>query len=230
MTRACSWRRVRGAWRVLLVAAIPAAAPVPAAWAQGSVGLSKPEPAVFRRFVLEVELGALVPTGVMADYYSSAVAGAAVFGVRVTPLIQLDASLVGGSGALGYARTDLPLVGGGTFDTQDVERFLMLGGRLVIPVAGERTQISLGGGYVNTQYSEQAPSNVTCLSCADPTSGSGFYALGQFGQRLGRPQRVSIGLSVRMMQASMDYDPSNPGTVKATDRWLAITGTVGWHF
>jgi hypothetical protein len=142
----------------------------------------------------------------------STVSLGATGGYRVTRWFELEAGAFGGLNPLG---PECYSYGCQTPDSHYI--WVPFGGRVIVPFAHDRFEWSVGAGGL---YERFAASN---LSAGLPYSYNGFggYVKSSVAVALDRHRHFWIGMTPRMILA-------NGGG--ARDRWILLTGDIGFRF
>jgi hypothetical protein len=108
-----------------------------------------------------------------------------------------------------------------------------MGGRVVVPVAGEKLLFSAGGGGLWMRYNERISQpdyyyQVDCPICTR-RSGWGYYA--QVGVDWFFWYNMRLGVKSRFYRGYTEGEPLGPVPgIRTTDHWINALGEVGFSF
>ena len=177
--------------------------------------------------------GGAIPAGDIESYMDTAPAMTVSYGRRFNRYLQAD---VGFDTVFRAANVEYYLnTGYGYVEVRDREYFVPFGGRLVLPVAGERFLLSGGGGgaYIRYQESLRQPSSYYRYDCPPCTArdGWGWYALANASVALDRGQHFRFGVTAKRYQVTTEGEPvGSVPALKTKDRWLQIYAEFSFAF
>ncbi len=188
----------------------------------------------YPRHNINLGLGAGIPSGELKQAFQPSFSLGVEYGYRFLKNFQADIGLdtifqaarvneYVDSGWFGYRRI------------RDYQTFIPFGGRVLLPLAGERMQFFAGGGGVYARYYEaiSQPSpyiRLACPYCAS-RSGTGYYGLAGFRFTPFSSPNFYMGGSVRMVRVTTDGD--DLGTLQlrpSRDRWITPRFEIGFSF
>ncbi len=179
------------------------------------------------------QFGAAIPGQDLKNSFAPAFALGFNYGYRITRNFQAD---VGLDTAFQSARVRQFLdTGFGALRIRDFQLFIPVGGRVVLPINGDRAEFYAGGGGVFARYYEAiSQPNVNfrfaCPPCS-ARSGFGYYGVTGFRYRPSQYGAFWIGGSVRVIRVNTDGEPIGNLQPPATrDRWIIPTFDIGFSF
>ncbi len=187
----------------------------------------------FPRHHFTGSLGAAVPGQDLAGNFSPSFGFGANYGYRFLRNFQFD---VGAEGALGSARVrDFLDTNFGPRRIRDFQFFLPIGGRVVLPLAGDRAEVFAGGGGAYVRYFEAVsqPNQFIRIDCpfCGARNGFGYYGLAGFRFRPGSWRGIWVGGSVRLTRVETSGDSFGPiGPARSRDRWITPMLEFGISF
>lgn len=192
---------------------------------------------------IELSAGKMDPRGDLRGVYNPGFILGLNVGLRFKRFVQLDVGFDYGFRAAGVSRnidvqienTQVPF---GSRRVRDRELFLPVGGRLVLPLAGERVLVSAGGGFSYLRYFETAIGEhtsqvrevVRCSSCGS-RSGWGPYQIAQLQIALDKQKRWGFGFTAKYFQVPTNGSPVGGSLAGSSqDRWLNLGTTLFVRF
>ncbi len=177
--------------------------------------------------------GGASPRADLRPYFMTRPAVAISYGYRFARNFQLETGLDTVFGAAGIREYyESPL---GLLRIRDFQFLVPVGGRAIVPVAGERFHFFGGGGVAWLRYSERIrqPLEYLRIECPVCNSRSGWakYALSGLNVFMDRGRHFRTGVNVKVYRGHTEGDPfgAAPG-VRTRDRWLQIFGELGLSF
>jgi len=166
----------------------------------------------FRRYDVTFSGGISWDVGPNYQGYDTPVSLGATGGVRVTPSIELEAGVFG---LIGPATTECDYFGCQTPDSRYV--WVPFGARFIHPLREDRFELSAGAGGLYENFS------VASSIGTGPYSYNGFggYIKTSAAVALDRRRHFWLGVTPRVILA-------NGGN--ARDRWVMLTGDIGFRF
>jgi hypothetical protein len=176
--------------------------------------------------------GVAMPVGNDTSYLNNAPMVSFGYGYRFMRYLQADAAFQMAFGAANNQNAEITDIG--TIPGHDHEFMIPLGGRVILPLPGDRVEVSAGGGAVYLHYSETVPSSayysVTCYTCTS-RGGWGGYGLANVKYFLDDSHTFHIGVTVEAIRASLSGEPvGNTPAVTTSDHWLNLTVQFGMSF
>ncbi len=191
----------------------------------------------YRPHNIHIGVGAGTPRGDLGGSFRPSALLSAGYGYRFQRYLQLDLGLDAVFGAAGV-RDFLPSAFG-DLRIRDYQIMAPVGGRAILPLAGDRVLLWVGGGGTHLSYGEslEQPSEyfeITCRRCRD-RGGWGYYSM--FGGSVAVTKKqpnvplVRVGVNARYYRGFTDGDAFGavPG-VRTQDRWLNIFAEVTISF
>ncbi|MBM3726567.1 MAG: hypothetical protein FJW40_14235 [Acidobacteria bacterium] len=177
--------------------------------------------------------GGGVPGDQLKPYFSQSAVFHVGYGYRPHRNFQVDAGL---DTLLGSARVrDYLTTGFGDLRIRDFQYLLPVGGRVILPFADGRAQISAGGGDAYMWYREQLRQpgdyiRVECPPCRG-RSGPGYYALAGFRVALDRNRQIWLGGTTRVVRGRTNGDSlGSLPAIRSRDLWVNSFIEVGFSF
>ncbi len=118
---------------------------------------------------------------------------------------------------------------------RDYQLFVPMGGRVVLPFAGDRWEFFAGGGGAYVRYYEAVsqPStwiHIDCPYCA-ARHGFGYYGLTGVRYQPSRWRGFWFGGSVRVLRVTTDGEPFGSLVIRPSrDRWVTPMMEFGFRF
>ncbi|MCS7025854.1 MAG: hypothetical protein NZV14_13715 [Bryobacteraceae bacterium] len=187
----------------------------------------------YPRHNVHLGLGAGVPQADLRPLFDPKVGFRFGYGYRFQRFFQADLGLdtvVGAAGVRDFLQTQL-----GVQRIRDFQYFLPLGGRAIIPLAGDRLLIHAGGGGAYMRYAERIsqPSDYIRLACpvCGARSGWGYYSQVGFSVAMDRFQRFRLGVVSRVYRGYTNGEAIGavPG-VRTRDHWVNTMAEFGVAF
>lgn len=155
------------------------------------------------------------------------------YGYRFLRNFQADIGFDTAFGAAGVR--DYLNTGFGYRRIRDYQFFLPMGGRAILPIAGDRFLVfgGIGGAYLRYAERISQPSDYYRIDCPVCTSrsGWGYYGLAGASMFLDRGHHFRAGITAKMYRAHTDGEPlGGIPAVRTQDRWLMIGGEFGFSF
>ena len=189
----------------------------------------------YRKHNLTVNGLAGLPRGDLREVFSPSGGIGGHYGYRFHPYFQLEA---GYETLFGAARIrDFVPTAFGSLRIRDYQQFLPFGGRVIVPLKGDRVQLHAGVGGAYFRYSERIRQpfrnsgfTFDCPECA-LRDGVGYYGLVGANFALDAAQNFRLGFGSRLYRGATSGDPLGgvPGRETA-DRWISIYGSFGFSF
>ncbi|MBK5292063.1 MAG: hypothetical protein JJE04_10345 [Acidobacteriia bacterium] len=196
-------------------------------WLGLLMGLAAPLGAQYRhhKHFFTAGGGAGVPSGDLKRYLSDSPAFRFNYGYRFHRFFQVDTGL----DVVFYAAdvNDYYESQVGDLRIRDYQYFVPLGGRTILPLAGDRVLLSFGGGgaYVRYQESIRQPfgeygPRVECPPCRS-RSGWGYYGLIGGSVALDRRKMLRLGVTSQVYRAETSGDAfGGVPPVRTKDKWV----------
>jgi len=173
------------------------------------------------------------PRGDLRDVFRNRPAITAGYGYRFQRYFQADLgfeTVFGAAGVHDYLET-----GFGALRIRDVQYFLPVGGRAILPLAAERVLISGGGGGAYIRYSERLRQpgedfHIDCVVCGS-RDGWAYYALADVSAYVDRGRHIRVGVVSKVYRGHTDGEPLGaiPG-MRTRDHWINTYAQVGFSF
>jgi hypothetical protein len=168
-------------------------------------------------------LGAGVPQADLRPVFDPKVGFRFGYGYRFHRFFQGDAgfeTVVGAAGVRDFLQTAL-----GVQRIRDFQYFVPVGGRAIIPLAGDRLLVHGGGGGAYIRYSERIsqPSDYYRIACpvCSARSGWGHYAQAGFSVAIDRFQRFRVGIVSRVFRGHTSGEAIGAvPNVRTRDHWV----------
>jgi hypothetical protein len=189
----------------------------------------------YRRHNIMVNGGAGIPRGEIRQLFSTSGGIGALYGYRFHPYFQAEAgyeTLFGAADVRDFQNTPF-----GQLRIRDYQQFLPFGGRVIVPLKGDRIQLHAGGGGAYFRYSERIRQpfgnqgfRIDCPSCAT-RDGIGYYGLVGASFALDQAQHFRVGFGSKVYRGATEGDALGlaPGS-RTVDRWINVYGTFGVAF
>jgi hypothetical protein len=179
--------------------------------------------------------GAGVPGGDLTGITSTSAGLGLGYGYRFHEYFQAEAGYELLFGAA-RVRDFLPTLYG-NLRIRDYQHFLPYGGRVIVPIKGDKIQLFAGGGGVYMRYSErvrqpfaQQGFTFDCAVCS-ARDGNGYYGLVGGNMALDRAQHFRIGVTSRFIRGETSGEPIGSVPAQTTeDRWTNIFFTFTVSF
>jgi hypothetical protein len=189
----------------------------------------------YRKHNIFVLGGAGIPGGELKEFTSVSPGLGVGYGYRFLEYFQAEAGYELLFGAA-RVRDFLPTFYG-NLRIRDYQHFLPYGGRVIVPIDGDRIQLFAGGGGIYMRYSERvrqpfAQQGLTfdCDVCA-ARDGTGYYGLVGGNVALDRSQLFRVGVTARFVRGETSGEPIGSVPARTTeDRWTNIFFTFGIQF
>lgn len=187
----------------------------------------------FPRHNFSAGVGVGVPQADLRPVFDPKVGFRFGYGYRFHRFFQADAgfeTVVGAAGVRDFLQTDL-----GVQRIRDFQYFLPLGGRAIIPLAGDRVLIHGGGGGAYMRYSERLsqPSDYIRIACpvCSARSGWGYYAQAGLSVALDRFQRFRLGVVSRVYRGYTNGEAiGSVPNIRTRDHWVNTMAEFGIQF
>jgi len=180
-------------------------------------------------------MGAGLPQGDLRPLLSNSFGAGLSYHYRFIPYLAVEAgyeTLFGAARVRDFLQTDF-----GSLRIRDYQQFLPFGGRVILPLAGDRIQIYGGGGGAYLRYSERVRQpfqdsgfRIDCAECAI-RDGIGYYATAGVNVAVDRAQHFRVGVGTKVFRGATSGDPLGavPGG-ETSDRWVNVFASFGFSF
>jgi hypothetical protein len=180
-------------------------------------------------------VGAAQPRGELRSLFADSPVVNVGYGYRFYRYFQADIGLDTAFGAAGVR--DFLSTAFGDLRIRDYQFMLPMGGRVVVPFAGERFQFHAGGGGAYLRYTERIRQpfqysgyRIDCAVCSS-RDGWGYYALLGANVALDRYRHFRLGVSSKVYRGHTDGDPLGAvPPLRTRDHWVNIVGEFGFSF
>jgi hypothetical protein len=187
----------------------------------------------YPRHHLTFGVGAALPRGELRGPLGDAPLVSVGYGFRFNRYLQADVGFDTAFGAAGV--NDYITTGFGYSRIRDRQYFVPFGGRVILPFAHERFQISGGAGGAYLHYGEtlHQPSDYYHVDCPVCTarSGWGYYALANASYYFDRARHFRFGVTAKAYRGHTDGDAIGYlPSYQTNDEWLHLMGEFGFSF
>jgi hypothetical protein len=176
-----------------------------------------------------------IPGSEVGQFFRTAPLFGFNYGYRFHRLFQVESGLdtvFQAADVRDFLRTDF-----GPLRIRDYQHMWPIGGRVVIPLGGEKVRLNAGGGAAWLRYQERVRQpfgggfyQIQCPPCRS-RSGWGGYGLVGFSVALDRGGHFRLGSNVKVYRARTSGDAFGPlPPIETRDRWVNAAAEFSFSF
>lgn len=189
----------------------------------------------YNRHSIHILGGPSIPRGELKNFFGVAPLFGVNYGYRFHRYFQVETGLdtaFGAADVRDFLESEF-----GPLRIRDYQFMWPIGGRVVVPVAGEKLHLNAGGGAAWLTYQERVRQpfsggfyRVQCPPCRS-RSGWGSYGLLGFSVALDRGGHFRLGGTVKVYRATTGGDAFGPlPPFETRDRWVNAAGEFTFSF